>query len=461
MPNRVPWQLVQLVAVACVLAVAIPCVISAAAQPSRDEVRRKLALGENPFPVRLRRPPAMPLSAMAQVGQAIFNDSSLSASKSLSCASCHSPTRSYGPTGPAPAVMGGADMGRQGVRAVPSLMYLEHRPAFSVGPDSDENEDVTLVQMIAQSQGATRATKTAGNSAQTANNLVPQGGLFWDGRADRLQDQAFGPMLNPLEMANASVDDVASKLERTTYIDRLVQIFGPPILHEPQRLVSEALFAVGRYELEQPSFHPYTSKFDAWLEGRARLTPPEVRGYVLFNDPGKANCGGCHLDEVTADGTPPAFTDYQFEALGAPRNADLGVTRDPRYFDLGVCGPVREDMKEQTQYCGMFITPTLRNVAVRSVFFHNGVFHTLEQVLNFYNFRDVAPEKIYPRGADGLVDKFNDVPAQYRGNIDTEDPPFDRALGEKPPMSAQDEADIIAFLKTLTDGQVVIDGSGR
>ena len=99
----------------------------------------------------------------------------------------------------------------------------------------------------------------------------------------------------------------------------------------------------------------------------------------------------------------------------------------------------------------MFLTPTLRNVATRRVFFHNGVYHSLDQVLDFYDFRDTAPGKIYPRGADGQVMEYNDLPARDRGNIDVTDPPFDRHAGETPAMTDRDKADIIAFLKTLTD----------
>jgi cytochrome c peroxidase len=177
-----------------------------------------------------------------------------------------------------------------------------------------------------------------------------------------------------------------------------------------------------------------------------------MRGLRLFNDPQKANCAGCHTSEPSRDGLPPRFTDTQYEALGAPRNLALADTKDPGYFDLGVCGPIRKDMADQTQFCGMFKTPTLRNTAVRRAFFHNGAFHTLQEVMDFYNFRDTSPEKVFPVGADGKVQMFNDIPAQYHSNVDVTDPPFNRHLGETPAMTTQDEADIIAFLKTLNDG---------
>jgi cytochrome c peroxidase len=73
-------------------------------------------------------------------------------------------------------------------------------------------------------------------------------------------------------------------------------------------------------------------------------------------------------------------------------------------------------------------------------------------VLDFYNFRDTEPQKIYPRGAAGTVQKFNDLPPPYQSNVDVTAPPFSRTQGDSPAMTAQDEDDIIAFLKTLTDG---------
>jgi cytochrome c peroxidase len=219
-------------------------------------------------------------------------------------------------------------------------------------------------------------------------------------------------------------------------------------------LVAEATFAIGRYQIEEPSFHPYTSKFDYWLEGKARLSETEMRGYRLFNDQDKANCAGCHSSRVSREGQPPLFSDTQYEALAAPRNPALADTKDPGYFDLGVCGPIRNDIADQTQFCGMFKTPTLRNTAGRHTFFHNGVFQTLQQVMDFYNFRDTNPERVYPLGADGKVEKYDDIPVQYHGNVDVSDPPFNRHPGDVPAMTDQDEADIIAFLKTLNDGYV-------
>ena len=100
----------------------------------------------------------------------------------------------------------------------------------------------------------------------------------------------------------------------------------------------------------------------------------------------------------------------------------------------------------------MFLTPTLRNVALRRVFFHNGIFHSLRQVLDFYVNRDLHPERFYPRDAAGDVIKYNDLPARYRTNVDAVDPPFDRRPGDPPALTPAEIQDVISFLDTLTDG---------
>ena len=433
--------------IACLLGAGLLAGAVFAAEP---QIQR----GENPHPVRLVRRPAAPLSAMARLGKDIFFDTGLSSSGKLACASCHSPDHAYGPPNDGPVMLGGPTLTLPGARAVPSLTYLDRQSDFSIGPDDKQNETVTLAQLAAIGQTAERVQKTATQSAQSAANIVPQGGLFWDGRADTLQIQASGPLLDPREMDGGSIEIVAEKLRNAAYAKKFAELFGEGIFTNANLLVGEATFAVGRYQVEEPSFHPYTSKFDYWLEGKARLSETEMRGYRLFNDPDKANCAGCHSSQLSREGQPPLFTDTQYEALAAPRNPALADTRDPGYFDLGVCGPIRKDIADQTQFCGMFKTPTLRNTARRHAFFHNGVFQTLQQVMDFYNFRDTNPEKVYPLGADGKVEKYNDIPVQYHGNVDVSDPPFNRHPGDVPAMTDQDEADIIAFLKTLNDGYV-------
>ena len=138
---------------------------------------------------------------------------------------------------------------------------------------------------------------------------------------------------------------------------------------------------------------------------------------------------------------------------------DIPANADPKYFDLGLCGPLRTDHRPgkdrgAAATCGMFKTPVLRNVATRQVFMHNGVFKSLEEVVRFYNTRDTAPDKWYPRNARGKVAKFNDLPAKYRANLDEQAPLDQRRAGSAPAMTDQEMKDLIAFLNTLTDGFV-------
>ncbi|MDT8871543.1 hypothetical protein RAA17_11900 [Komagataeibacter rhaeticus] len=86
-----------------------------------------------------------------------------------------------------------------------------------------------------------------------------------------------------------------------------------------------------------------------------------------------------------------------------PRNDRIGLNRDPAYFDMGLCGPDRTDLAGHPEYCGLFRTPSLRNVATRRVFFHNGVIHSLRQAVAFYVLRDTRPQMWYPTGPDGRV----------------------------------------------------------
>ncbi|MFK2873911.1 cytochrome-c peroxidase [Dyella lipolytica] len=408
--------------------------------------------GINPHPVHLKLPQANPLSAVAQLGKSLFFDPMLSGSGRQSCASCHSPAYGYNPPNALTVQPGGVDLHKVGYRPPLSLGYLYRQPPFSIGPDPADNDVAPDLNAIAASaRGNPRASKQAG-MVPAAPAMVAQGGLFWDGRADSLQRQAYLPLLNPVEMGNTSIDDVANKLVHSRYRQTFALLFGPGILNDPQQLVSEAMFAIGRFQIEDTSFHPFTSKYDAWLQGLAPLTPAEMRGLRLFNDPKKGNCAGCHLSQPGRDGLPPLFTDAQYEALGVPRNTTLAFNRDPHYYDLGICGPFRKDLARQTQYCGMFLTPTLRNVDKRAVFFHNGVYHSLTQVLDFYNLRSVTPAKIYPHDASGKLDLYNDIPAAYQSNVDTTDAPLDRHVGDPPPLTARDIQDIITFLHTLDDG---------
>ncbi|HKA90571.1 MAG TPA: cytochrome c peroxidase [Haliangiales bacterium] len=358
--------------------------------------------------------PSVP--AMTALGRALFFDPALSASGKLACATCHDPARAYGPPGDGAVALGGPTMTAAGVRAVPSLRYLQQVPPFTEHfHDSDENDSLD--------QG-------------------PAGGRTWDGRAQSAHDQARLPLLSPLEMANASLDAVAAKVAAAPYAPKFRETFGDDVFADPALATKAILLALEVFQQSPAEFYPYTSKYDAYLRGQAKLTDAEARGLALFNAPAKGNCASCHPSAIKGGGFP-AFSDFGFVAVGVPRNPEIPANADPAYFDLGLCGPFRTDLRGRHEYCGMFRTPTLRNVALKRRFFHNGSFRDLTQVVRFYVERDVHPEKFYPRGA------FDDLPPEYRANVNAE-PPFGRRA--EPALTEADIADVVAFLGTLTDG---------
>lgn len=397
------------------------------ARSNGAEAPAGLAAGEYPEPPvtydrAYARQRAMDIGAL---GQTLFMDPTLSASGKQSCASCHSPQNHFGPPNDLSVQPGGADMTQVGVRAVPSLMYLQNVPPFDEHfVDSEEEGD---------------------NSTDNG----PTGGLTWDGRVNRANAQARIPLLDPREMANTSPDAIVAKVKAAPYANTLRKLYGGHIFDNNDKAFDAILQALEYYQNTPAIFFPYSSKYDAIAGGRAAFTDQEARGLRLFIAEDKGNCASCHRFSVP--GTLPIFSDYGHIGLGLPRNKDIAANADPSYFDLGLCGPYRTDLKDHPEYCGLFRSPTLRNVATRKVFFHNGVFHTLHDVVDFYATRDVQPEKWYPRKADRTVDKFNDLPPQHRDNINM-DPPFGGKPGDAPALTPQEVDDVVAFLGTMTDG---------
>ncbi len=357
------------------------------------------------------------LSQVVSLGDKIFHDQSLSASGMQSCASCHDPDNAHAQSNDLAVQLGGPNLDQPGFRAVPSLRYLHLNPAFTFAADG-----------------------------------TPTGGFDRDGRAQTLAEQAQRPFLAPHEMANASKADVIERLQRTSYADEFRKAFGADIFANAEIAFDRIIFALQQYQKEDADFHPFDSKYDQFLAGKVRLTDAELRGLALFNNPAKGNCAACHVSARAADGSPPLFTDFTFDNLGVPRNLSIPATADAGYFDLGLCGPDRTDLASRTDLCGAFKVPTLRNVATRKVFFHNGRFKNLRDALGFYVRRDTNPEEWYPLGADGAVQKFDDLPVQYRANVNTSEAPYNRQPGMTPALSADEIEDMIRFLGTLTDG---------
>lgn len=356
-------------------------------------------------------------SPAARLGQKIFSDQTLSASGRQSCASCHDPAAAHAQTDPRAVPLGGPALDQSGFRAASSLRYLNLTPAFYFAADG-----------------------------------TATGGFNHDGRADTLAKQAQRPFMAPHEMANANAEELIGRLQRTAYAEQFRSVFGAAILEQPDAAFERMVFALQQFQKEDPAFHPYDSKYDQFLAGRVRLSDAELRGLALFNNPAKGNCAACHPSAKSADGSPPLFTDFSYDNLGVPRNAAIPATADPAYFDLGLCGPDRTDLANRSDLCGSFKVPTLRNVASRQVFFHNGVFSSLEQALRFYVRRDTNPEEWYPVAADGAVEKFNDLPPALRRNVNTSEAPYNRQPGMAPALSEAEIGDVIQFLGTLNDG---------
>lgn len=337
------------------------------------------------------------LSARERLGKLLFFETSLSTPPGQSCASCHEPAVAFADPVKELPVSRGARSGRYGNRNDLTAAYAAFVPPLH----RDPQEDIWV------------------------------GGLFWDGRANTLAEQAMGPPLNPLEMANPDTGTIAGKLRALDYAPLFHEVYGPNALNDPDSAFAYMADAIAAYE-RTSEFSPFTSKYDFWLRGEADLSRQEKRGLELFEAEKKGNCAACHPSRPSENGTPPLFTDFTYDNLGVPRNPEspfylLPADLNPDGFDfvdLGL-GDIVGDPAEN----GKFRVPTLRNVAATDPYMHNGVFKKLFQVVAFYNNRDVAP--------------WPDPEVAQNVNRDE--------LGDLG-LTNQELEDIVAFLRTLTDG---------
>jgi cytochrome c peroxidase len=253
-------------------------------------------------------------------------------------------------------------------------------------------------------------------------------------------------------MSNRRPADVVEKVRHSSYVELFQQAFGERIFDDDKVAFAKVGEALQAFQLEDDSFHPYDSKYDRYASNKigGKFTPAEQRGFLVYNDPNKGNCFACHYNGAGLNGAVRLFTDYTYAAIGVPRNKEIPANRDADYFDLGVCSRPDHPLPKNSEYCGLFKTPTLRNAATRQVFFHNGYFKSLHDVIRFYNTRDTNPELWYPSVA-GKVQKFNDLPARYRKNIDPQAPLDGKPAGSVPPMTEEDMQDLEAFIGTLND----------
>jgi cytochrome c peroxidase len=353
------------------------------------------------------------LTPIEELGKNLLFDSALSTPPVQSCATCHAPETGF--TGPdsaineLQAVYPGAVFKRFGNRKPPTIAYGGDSPVLSY----DEDESVWI------------------------------GGMFWDGRAtgwtlgDPLAEQAQGPFLNPLEQNNPNSKLVCLKVAQSTYAPLFVDVWGPGSLDCIADVVGtyeRIARSIAAYE-RSPEVNPFSSKYDYYLKGQATLTEQEEDGLELFE--GKAMCSACHI--------PPLFTDFTYDNIGVPKNPDNPFYKMPRkwnpdgkkWVDPGLGGFLKAAGRSTDVYLaewGKHKVPTLRNVDKRpypgfvKAYGHNGVFKSLEEIVHFYNTRD--------------VEEWPDP--EVAVNVNTDE------LGDLG-LTPEEEAAIVAFMKTLTD----------
>ena len=238
-------------------------------------------------------------------------------------------------------------------------------------------------------------------NAMALENLAWKSSFFWDGRASSLREQALQPIQNPIEMHEPLTTLVAKISADADYHRLFANAFGSTKI-----TTDHIARAIEQFLLVQTSFD---SKFDHVMNGTAKFTDEEARGFILFNteyDPyhGQygADCFHCHGG--------PLFQSQSF--------ANNGL--DSTFRDLG-----RYNVTKRAGDEGKFAVPSLRNVAVTAPYMHDGRFQTLEQVVEHY----CTGTKRSP----------------------TLDPNLAKHPDGGVPLSAADKKALVAFLKTLTD----------
>jgi len=389
------------------------------------------------------RPTVAELTAL---GRLLFNDRSLSANGKMACATCHDPAYAFGPGPDAPSPFVDGDPAHVGTRAIPSLRYAQFMPRFTEHYIDDED----------------------GHGIDAG----PTGGLTWDGRADTAREQARIPLFAKNEMGNTDDAGLAQRVAKSAAAEAFRRAFSAPgrnVFDDPKLTVEWLALALEVYQ-QAPEFAPFSSKWDRVLAGKEDLAPAERRGLKIYENRIKGNCEVCHPSSRILSGAAPLFTDAGHIVVAAPRLASLpppaasaaaapaaawtaaAAASNPDY-DLGLCGSGRPGLTDDPRYCGAFRAPTLRNAAARPSFFHNGSLHSLREVLEFYNTRDIDPGRWYPKKADGSVDVYDDLPADLRQYVDHE-VPFAPLPGNQPRLTERDIDDLLAFLTMLTDADV-------
>jgi cytochrome c peroxidase len=391
-----------------------------------DDMLKKTILGSALaaaliLPALADKPSNIQQAAKAQLGQALFFDPSLSSPPGQSCATCHDASAALTDPDRRLPVSKGVLPGRVGNRNTPTALYAAFSPAFHF----DKEEGLYV------------------------------GGQFLDGRAATLEEQAKGPFLNPLEMANPDKQSVVEKVRRAAYSHEFDSVFGKGALDDTDQAYARIAEALAAFE-RTPQFSHFSSKYDAWLAGKAKLTKQELRGLRLFEAKDKGNCAACHPSKPGPKGEPPLFTDFTYDNLGVPRNPDNPFYKLPAQFnpagalwvDRGLGTTVNKRSED-----GKFRVPTLRNIALTGPYMHNGYFRTLRGTVVFYNDRDKKPLCSQNLVTEEAALKQKCWPApEVITNVNHDE------LGDLG-LTEREIDDIVAFMNTLTDGWRTVKGN--
>ena len=215
-------------------------------------------------------------------------------------------------------------------------------------------------------------------------------------------------------------------------------------------------FAIAAFETS-PKVQPFSSRYDLFLRGKGTLTAQEKEGLALFG--GKARCSACHPHRQGPRGEPPLFTDFSYDNLGLPPNPAnpfYGMAKEwnpdgARWRDPGLGGFLRERPRLAAladANVGKHKVATLRNVEKRpspgfvKAYGHNGVFKSLEEVVHFYNTRDVLPPCTTAKEGKPGVSCWP-APEEPRN--------VERVETGRLGLTPAEEASLVAFLKTLDD----------
>jgi cytochrome c peroxidase len=240
-------------------------------------------------------------------------------------------------------------------------------------------------------------------------NVAFQQKFFYDGRVFDLERQVFEVVNDHFEM-KGDLNELAIILRESSEYKRLFQdaFEGQADTIITSKAIQKCIAAYER------SLVGFNSRFDYYLRGSDNLTQREINGYNLFS--GKALCGTCHFFPVFNGTVPPEFLDTEFEVIGVPETKAGKELSE----DIGKYKVSRQEIHK-----GAFKTPSVRNISLTAPYMHNGIYDSLEQVLDFYN-----------RG--GGIGLGLEVPNQTL--------PFDSLN-----LSKIEQADIILFMHTLND----------